>query len=44
VALWLFQRYQTSSAVAAYMSACAIVSLIALWLLPDRSSRELDAD
>ena len=44
VALWLFQRYQTSSAVAAYMSACAIVSLIALWLLPDRSSRELDSD
>jgi len=44
VALWLFQRYQTSSAVAAYMSACAIVSLIALWLLPDRSSRDLDAD
>ena len=44
VALWLFQRYHTSTAVAAYMSASAIVSLIALRLLPDRSSRELDAD
>ena len=44
VALWLFQRYHTSTAVAAYMSASAIVSLIALRLLPDRSSTELDAD
>ena len=38
VALWLFERYRTSAAVAAYVSACAIVSLIALWLLPDRSA------
>jgi len=44
VALWLFQRYHTSTAVAVYMSASAVVSVIALWLLPDRSSRELDAD
>jgi metabolite-proton symporter len=44
VALWLFQRYHTSAAVAAYMSASAIVSLIALRLLPDRSAHELDSD
>jgi MFS family permease len=44
VALWLFQRYHTSTAVAVYMAASAVVSLIALWLLPDRSARELDAD
>jgi metabolite-proton symporter len=44
VALWLFQRYHTSTAVAVYMSASAVVSLIALRLLPDRSSHELDAD
>jgi len=44
VALWLFQRYHTSTAVAVYMSASAVVSLIALQLLPDRSSHELDAD
>jgi metabolite-proton symporter len=44
VALWLFQRYHTSTAVAAYMAASAVVSLIALWLLPDRSAHELDAD
>jgi metabolite-proton symporter len=44
VALWLFRRYHTSTAVAAYMAASAVVSLIALRLLPDRSSSELDAD
>jgi MFS family permease len=44
VALWLFQRYHTSTAVAAYMSASAVVSLIALWRLPDRSARDLDSD
>ena len=38
VALWLFQRYHTSAAVAAYMAITALVSLIALWLLPDRSA------
>jgi MFS family permease len=44
VALWLFERYQSSAAVAAYVSVSALVSLIALWLLPDRSGRDLEAD
>ena len=42
VALWLFERFQSSTAVAAYVSISALVSLAALWMLPDRSSVELD--
>jgi MFS family permease len=44
VALWLFERFHSSDAVAVYVALSAVVSLIALWLLPDRSHGELDAD
>ena len=44
VAIWLFTRFGSSSAIAAYVSIAAMISLVALWLLPDYSSRELDAD
>jgi len=44
IALWLFERYQSSTAVAAYVSVSAAVSLAALWLLPDRSTADLEAD
>ena len=37
VALYLYQRYHTSMAVAAYLAFTGIVSLIAVYLLPDRS-------
>ncbi|MFN8061269.1 MAG: MFS transporter [Vicinamibacterales bacterium] len=36
-ALWLLNRYQSSTAIAVYISASALVSLVALWLLPDHS-------
>ena len=44
IALWLFERYQSSTAVAAYVSVSAAISLAALWLLPDRSTADLEAD
>jgi len=44
VALWLFQRKHNALPVAGYMSTSVVVSLIAMLLLPDRSSRELDVD
>ena len=37
VSLYLYQRYHTSMAVAAYLAFTGIVSLIAVYLLPDRS-------
>ena len=36
VALYLFQTYQTSMAVAGYVALTALVSLVRVWLLPDR--------
>jgi len=36
VALYLFQTYGTSMAVAAYVAVTGLVSLICVWLLPDR--------
>jgi hypothetical protein len=43
VALWLYREYGSSTAVAAYVSVTAVISLIALLLLPDRSTHDLDA-
>lgn len=43
VALYLYRTYGTSTAVAAYLSVTAAISLVGLWLLPDQSGRELDA-
>ncbi len=43
VALYLFRAYGTSTAVAAYLSVTAAISLVGLWLLPDQSHRELDS-
>jgi metabolite-proton symporter len=42
VAIWLLTRFGSSTAIAAYVSMTALVSLAALWRLPDRSTRELD--
>jgi hypothetical protein len=36
VALYLFQKFQTSMAVAAYVALTALVSLVCVGLLPDR--------
>ena len=36
VALYLFQTYGTSMAVAAYVALTGLVSLVCVWLLPDR--------
>ena len=33
IAVALYQRYQTSMAVAAYVSICAMISLVCVWLL-----------
>jgi MFS family permease len=37
MALYLYERYHTSMAVAAYLAFTGIISLIAVYLLPDRS-------
>jgi MFS family permease len=42
VALYLYETYKTSTAIAAYMSASAVVSLVALWMLKEKKSGSLD--
>ena len=41
VAIWLLQRFGSSMAVAAYLSLCGVVSLVALALLRDGSRADL---
>jgi len=38
VALYLYERFQTSMAVAAYVSVTAVISLVCVWLLRDPRS------
>lgn len=44
IATWLMHRYASSRSVAIYISICAIVSLAALRLLPDRQQRDFNGD
>ncbi len=37
VALYLYRTYETSMAVAAYVALTALISLVCVWLLPDRA-------
>ncbi|OGQ14423.1 MAG: MFS transporter [Deltaproteobacteria bacterium RBG_16_71_12] len=42
IAVWLEHRYGSSTAIAAYLSLAALVSLASVWFLPDRSHAELE--
>jgi len=42
IAVWLYQTYRTSLAIAVYISICALISLICVFLLKDRTGH-LDA-
>jgi MFS family permease len=42
IAVWLMNETGSTMAIAAYLSASAVVSLIALALLPDRQARDLE--
>jgi len=44
IATWLMHRYGSSTSVAIYLSACAVISLVSLLLLPDRQGRDFDRD
>jgi len=37
VAVWLYQRYQTSTAIAVYLALTGVISLICVFLLKDRT-------
>jgi len=39
IAVWLFEKYRSSTAIAAYISVTALVSLISVLLLKDRTGQ-----
>lgn len=42
IAVWLEHRFGSSTAIAGYLCLAALVSLVSVWLLPDRSQVELE--
>jgi MFS family permease len=44
IAAWLFQTYQTGYAIAIYIAACALISLISASLMPDYTGKDISAE
>jgi len=44
IAAWLFQTYQTGYAIAIYIAACAVISLISAALMPDYTGKDISDD
>ncbi|MEV0389191.1 MFS transporter [Nonomuraea sp. NPDC050643] len=40
IAVWLFATYQSSFAIAVYMAICSVISVVAAYLLKDRSHQD----
>jgi hypothetical protein len=44
IATWLFGRYETPYAIAGYIAACAVLSLIATALMTDYTGKSIDGE
>jgi metabolite-proton symporter len=44
IAAWLFQTYHTGYAIAIYIAACALISLISASLMPDYTGKDISAE
>ena len=44
IATWLFGHYQTSHAIAGYIAACAVLSLVATALMADYTGKSIDGE
>src|SRR5690348_9446420 len=44
IATWLFAEYKTGYAIAIYIAACAVVSLVAAALMPDYTGQDISAE
>jgi len=44
IATALFAAYHSGYAVAIYIAACAVVSLVATWLMPDHTGKDISAE
>jgi hypothetical protein len=43
IAVWAYNRFHSSTAVALYMALSGVVSLVSLSMLPDQSARDFRA-
>jgi hypothetical protein len=44
IAAWLFGTYHSATAVAIYIAACAVISLIATALMTDYTGKDISAE
>jgi MFS family permease len=44
IATWLFARYHSGYAIAVYIAACAVVSLISAAMMPDYTGKDIGAE
>src|SRR2546428_6228116 len=44
VAAWLFSRYHSAYAIAGYIAACSVVTLIATSLMTDYTGKDIEGD
>jgi metabolite-proton symporter len=44
IATWLFATYKTGHAIAIYIAACAVISLVATALMPDYTGQDISAE
>jgi MFS family permease len=44
IATALFAKYRSGYAIAGYIAACAVITLIAVWLMPDHTGKTIDVE
>jgi hypothetical protein len=44
IATWLYGRYETPYAIAAYIGVCAVISLVATALMTDYTGKNLESE
>ena len=44
IATWLFAQYNSPYAIAGYIAACAVITLIATAMMTDYTGRDIEGD
>src|SRR5439155_24327134 len=44
IATWLFATYHSGYAISLYIAACAVISLVAAWFMPDYTGRDISME
>jgi metabolite-proton symporter len=43
IAAWLFGAFQSATAIAVYIAVCAVITLVATWLMSDYTGKDINA-